>query len=328
MAQPAGIGRLAAQASQNANAIRELRLLAMPELARIPGVEQVPLPRYVSPRERTDIMRGLAQRRPQIMSDVARGLQAGADKWYHAEPIRQQFIYELGNELGDERYKLFADMMAATSSSAPVVPNIRKASYYMREALEDRLPVNDVVDYRDAVSWVRENPPPSGYGSVGRGMDAHWVMRYLRGDQFDDLLAAGAAHKVPSFGENIRGNLMPWTGDRHEAARFGVPAKVVKGQLEKQPLPPAAYPSAEALSSKWAREVGLMPAEFQSARWLGGADRTGVRSTDPSLAHALETAVFNQAQRTGQSPDVVLREFVRGGGLLGILAAPSVEGGE
>jgi hypothetical protein len=304
-----------------ADQIRKLRLLAMEDIAPIPGVEQAPLERYVSSAPLSEIRQGLARRKPQIVSDVHRGMSQGAHRWYHNEPVRQQFIYELGEDEGNRRFQLFADMVAGTSSSAPVVPNIRKASYYMRNFLDDRLPVDDVRSYKDAVSYVRENPPPAGYGSVGQAMDAHWVMKYLRGEQFDDLATAGAAHKVPSFGENIRGNLMPWTGDRHEAARFGVPARLVKGKLEKQPLPANAYPHAEALSSKWANELGLMPAEFQSARWMGGAERTGVRSNDPSFSHALETAVFNQAARTGQSPEVILRDFVRGGGLLAVPAA-------
>lgn len=314
MAQPLGKQSL----SKLDGLIDRLRLLQMDTLAPIPGVEQTPLLRYTSPRERTDVMRGFSQRRPQIMADVARGMSADAHRWYHSEPIRQQFIYELGEQQGDERFKLFADMMAGTSSSAPVVPNIRKASYYMREGLEGRLPFADVVSYDDAKKWVKSNPPPSGYGSVGQAMDAYWAMKYLRGEQFGDLMKASAAHKVPSFGENIRGNLMPWTGDRHEAARLGMPAKVVGGKLEKQPLPPAAYPVAESLARKWAAELGLMPAEFQSARWMGGAERTGVRSNDPSLPHALETAVLNQSKRTGEDPAAVLRNFIRGGGLLSV----------
>lgn len=318
------MGRLDQLATSATDAIRELRLLEMPNLAPIPGVEQVPLTRYSSPRARTDVMRGFSQRKPQIMADVARGMQNDAHRWYHGEPIRQQFIYELGDQAGNERFNLFADMMAGTSSSAPVVPNIRKASYYMREGLEGRLPFDDVVSYDDAKKWVKANPPPEGYGSVGQAMDAYWAMKYLRGEQFDGLLTASAAHKVPSFGENIRGNLMPWTGDRHEAARLGMPAKVVDGKLEKQPLPPAAYPVAEGLARKWAGEIGLMPAEFQSARWMGGAARTGVRSTDPSLPHALETAVMNQARRTGEDPGVVLRNFIRGGGLLALPAAAGI----
>lgn len=313
-----------------ADAVRELRLLEMPTLAPIPDVPQTPLERYVSPRAANAIQQGLSRRRPQIMQDAVRGMSQGAHQWYFNEPVRQQFIRELGEKAGNERFRLFADMVAATSSSAPVVPNIRKASYYMREALEDRLPLGEVEGYRDAVDYVRAHGVPDGYGSVGQAMDLHWALRYLRGQQFDDLTSAGAAHKVPSFGENIRGNLTPWTGDRHEAARFGVPPVMRKGKLEKQPLPPAVYPHAERLSQKWAAELGLAPAQFQSARWMGGAERTGVKSNDPSFPHAVEKAVMQQAVRTGQKPEVVLRDFIRGGGLLAALLAPAASdtGGE
>jgi hypothetical protein len=305
-----------------------LRLLAMDDVSPIPDVPQKPLDRYVSAAPLSEIRQGLAARKPQVMSDVMRGMQADAHRWYHNEPVRQQFIHELGDAAGNERFNQFADMVAATSSSAPVVPNIRKASYYLRQRLDNALPVDDVGSYRDAVQYVRDTGVPEGYGSVGQAMDLHWALKYLRGQQFDDLLSAGASHKVPSFGENIRGNLAPWTGDRHEAARLGVPPRVVKGKLEKQPLPSNAYPHAEKLASKWANEVGLSPAEFQSARWMGGADRTGVRSSDPSFSHALETAVMQQAARTGQRPEVVLRDFIRGGGLLAAPAAVSMQEGE
>lgn len=302
-----------------------LKLLEMSELAPVQGVAQAPLERYVSPRAATAIQQGLARRKPQIMQDVVRGMSQGAHQWYFNEPVRQQFVRELGDELGNRRFNLFADMVAATSSSAPVVPNIRKASYYMREALEDRLPLADVGGYRDAVDYVRKHGVPEGYGSVGQAMDLHWALRYLRGEHFDDLTSAGAAHKVPSFGENIRGNLTPWTGDRHEAARFGVPPVLRKGVLEKQPLPPAVYPHAERLASKWAGELGIAPAQFQSARWMGGAAKTGVKSNDPSFPHALEKAVLQQAARTGQKPNVILRDFIRGGGLLSGLLATEEE---
>jgi hypothetical protein len=297
-----------------------LTLLQMDRVAPIPGVPQVPLPRYVSSAPLSEIRQGFASRKPQVMEDVLRGLQDGAHQWYHNEPVRQQFIYELGDTLGNQRFNDFADMVAATSSSAPVVPNIRKASYYLRQRLNGALPVNSVDNYRDAVNYVRTNGVPQGYGSVGQAMDLHWALKYLRGQQFDNLMTAGAAHKVPSFGENIRGNLMPWTGDRHEAARLGVPARVVQGEMQKQPLPSNAYPHAEQLVKKWSGEVGLAPAEFQSARWMGGAEKTGVKSSDPSFSHALETAVRQQAARTKRSPEEVLKEFIRGGGLLAVPA--------
>ena len=324
MADP--IGRIDAAGRAIAGLLKAnppLRLLEMGSLARIPGVPQTPLPRYISPRAANAIQQGLSRRRPQIMQDAVRGMSQGAHEWYFNEPVRQQFIRELGEEVGNERFNLFADMVAATSSSAPVVPNIRKASYYMREALDGRLPVDEVEGYRDAVTYVREHGVPEGYGSVGQAMDLHWALRYLRGEQFDDLLSAGAANKVPSFGENIRGNLRPWTGDRHEAARFGVPPLIKDGKPEKQPLPPAVYPHAERLSQKWASELGLEPAQFQSARWMGGAAKTGVKSNDPSFPHAVEKAVLQQAARTGQRPGVVLRDFIRGGGLLSALLAPA-----
>jgi hypothetical protein len=70
--------------------------------------------------------------------------------------------------------------------------------------------------------------------------------------------------------------------------------------------------------------VGMAPAQVQSARWMGGAPFTGVDSLDPSFPHALEGTVRAQAERLGETPEWVLREFIRNGGLLAVPGAMAV----
>lgn len=302
----------------------KLQLLEMPNAAPIPGVRQAAMPRYQTTRPPSDVELGFPSRRRAVLQDVERGLANDAHRWYHAEPVRNQFIKELGEEAGNREYNLFVDMVAGTSSAAPVVPNIRKASWYRQKALEGLLP-DDINTMAASREWLMDNPVPEGYGSVAQGNDVLWSSRFLSGPQAWRAAEPGASHKILSFNQNLRGNLRPWTGDRHEAARLGVPAvrNARTGLMEKGMLTPNQYVAAERMMKRIGDSVGLEPAEVQSARWMGGAGRTGVRSGDPTFNHALETAVLQQAERTGRKPEHVLREFIRNGGLLAVPVAAS-----
>jgi hypothetical protein len=301
-----------------------LNLMEMREVAPVVGVEQAPISRYQSSLPMTDVQAGFGNRRKTILRDVERGMEQGTHAWYHNEPLRQQFIYELGEAEGNRQFDLYTAMVAGTSSAAPVRSNIRKASWYRQKALEGLLP-SDIDSKAAAADWLADNPPPPGYGSVARHNDVMWASRFLGGDQLHRASQPGASHKILSFRENLRGNMQPWTGDRHEGARLGVPQvwnkrekAYVKGQLT-----PNDYVVAERMMSRLADKAGLSPAELQSARWMGGADVTGVESGDPTFPHAMEAAAALQGVRTGETPEWTLRNFIRNGGLLSIpLAMP------
>lgn len=303
-----------------------LSLLEMSEVAPVVGAAQAPIQRYQTIRGPSDVQQGFADRQRTILRDVERGVQDGAHRWYHNEPVRQQFIYELGEDEGNRQFDFFTAMVAGTSSAAPVKQNIRKASWYRQQALDGLLP-DDIDTQAAAEDWIAANPPPAGYGSVARNNDALWASRFLSGEQAHRALEPGAAHKILSFRENLRGNLAPWTGDRHEGFRLGVPTKwnarektMVKGQLT-----PNEYVAAEQMMARLANKAGLSPAELQSARWMGGADATGVESGDPTFSHALEATVMEQAERMGESPEWVLRNFIRNGGLLAVPGAMAAQ---
>lgn len=306
-----------------------LSVLEMREVAPVAGVEQAPLRRFQTTRAPSDVQLSFPNRRRTILRDVERGMLDGTHAWYHNEPVRQQFITELGEDEGQRQFDLFTAMVAGTSSAAPVKQNIRKASWYRQQALEGLLP-DDIDSKAAAQEWLADNPPPQGYGSVARNNDAMWASRFLAGDQLYRAAEPGASHKILSFRENLRGNLMPWTGDRHEGYRLGVPMKwnprekaYVKGQLT-----PNEYVAAERMMADLAKRSGLSPAELQSARWMGGAEKTGVESGDATFSHALEAAVKDQAVRMGETPEWVLRNFIRNGGLLavpGAMAAADTE---
>jgi hypothetical protein len=308
-------------------ALPPLKLLEMSAVAPIPGVPQVDIARYMTARQPSAVQMGFPARRRAIARDVERGLEQGADLWYHNEPVRQQFIYELGDAEGNRQFDLFASMVAGSSSSAPVRPNIRKASWYRQKALEGLLPAN-INSMSEAADWLAANPPPQGYSSVARNNDALWASRLLGGDMLEMAMSPGASHKILSFNQNLHGNLRPWTGDRHEGARLGVPERwnARENSWQKGALTPNEYVAAEKMMQRMADRYGIAPAELQAARWIGGADKTGVKSTDPTFSHALEATVMEQAKRMKESPEWVLRNFIRNGGLLSLPAlAPQAQ---
>jgi hypothetical protein len=302
-----------------------LTLLEMSDLAPIPGVPQVPIQRYETTRSPSAIQESFPDRRRIILRDIERGVSQGADQWYFNEPVRQQFISELGEVEGSRQYDLFAKMMAGSSSAAEVRPNIRKASWYRQQALQGLLPPG-MDSKADATDWIKSNRPPSGYGSVAQTNDALWTSRLLAGDQLWRAALPGQPHKILTFDQNLRGNLASWTGDRHEGARLGVPEvwDAREKKWEKGQLTPNEYVAAEKMMQGIADQVGLAPAQVQSARWMGGAPFTGVDSLDPSFPHALEGTVRAQAERLGETPEWVLREFIRNGGLLAVPGAMAV----
>jgi len=299
-----------------------LRFLPLESVEPIPGVPQEPIVRYLTTRPPSDVQEGFRSRARTVMRDVDRGVSQGAHRWYHNEPVRRAFVEELGDEAGQSQYDLFASMVAGSSSASDVRKNIQKASWYRQQALEGNLePGIETAD--DAVAWLADNRPPAGYGSVASINDALWTSRFLSGPQTWRAAEPGAAHKILSFDQNLRGNLAPWTGDRHEAARLGVPAvwNSREKAWSKGMLTPNEYVAAERMMQRMAARAGLQPAELQSARWMGGAKATGVESKDPSFSHAFEAVLSDRAARSGQSPERVLRAFIRDGGLLSVPAA-------
>lgn len=299
----------------------DLQLMQMREVAAIPDVPQLPIQRYQTTRPPSDVQLGFGNRVRTLLRDVERGMTKGAHEWYSNEPTRQQFIYELGSP-GDQEYGRFADFVAATSSSAPVRENTRKGSWFRQQALEGLLPTG--IDTQEhALEWLADHRPPKGYGSLATINDVLWASRYLSGDQSWRAMQPGSPHKILSFSHNLRGNLRPGTLDRHEGFALGVPMRMNRhGVMEKGALTPNEYVAAEPLYQRLADQIGIAPAQFQAARWIGGARRTGVRSAiDPTFNHAVEHLARERAAEMGETPEWVLRNFIRNGGLLAVPAA-------
>lgn len=163
----------------------------LPETPQASLVRTVP-PRGVSPRlqramDNPDVLEGMRD-------SIRRGIEMGADKWYHTEPIRQAFVKELGEEAGAERFRRFMDYVAATSPRSDVSTNIRNASYYYT---------------KEGVPLAKEDLVYP-YGHVAQNL-------HLQNAQTiqDGGFNIFKNPKPASFSENLQGNLAPVTVDTH-----------------------------------------------------------------------------------------------------------------
>jgi hypothetical protein len=150
-------------------------------------------PRLVRAMENEEVVNG-------IRDSIKRGMEMGADKWYHTGAIRDAFIKELGEDQGAAAFKNYMDMVSATSPRSDVSTNIRNASYYYMNAdkgLPDSLPYP--------------------YGHVAQN---------LHRQNFDTVMREGYDRarnpKPEAFSANLQGNLVPVTVDTHAFRNIGI----------------------------------------------------------------------------------------------------------
>jgi hypothetical protein len=170
-------------------------------------VEQKPLPRYAPPRgisPRLQDALGNKQVIDGIRASIERGMELGADKWYHNNPILEAFVQELGDDTGRRSFKEYMDYVAATSPRSDVSTNIRNASYY----------------YANSQKGV-EKPLPYPYGHVAQNLHIQNAER-IRADGGWDVYKNP---KPASFSENLQGNLEPGTIDTHAFRNIGMRTK-------------------------------------------------------------------------------------------------------
>lgn len=242
-----------------------------------------------------------AFRNPLWEQDVRRGVGLRGHLWYPSDQILASAIQALGPEQGRAAFEEWAQLMGPTSLQTSPPQNLRNAGYRY------------VIAPETATADLGRQGPP--------GFRALYPT--LQGEVLANLRRSGALDpfkypKISRYSENIMGNWQPATLDVHEARRLG--------QLGSQmtPDPTAYYGPAESLYQTRAEEMmneGFLPvpagmsptAAAQSARWVGGADATGVRggaaSASRSLADLFARSIFRTHVATGQTPEEVARLF-------------------
>lgn len=253
-------------------------------------VEQAPLPRHPAPRgEPALVAQAYAPENvDRLRQMIESGVEQGGDTWYHLQDLRDKWVGELGDEAGNAAFDRFAAHIAATSPRSNVPTNLKRAGFLQHRYLNDA-----TVD-------VPPEAFPAGYGHM-----AHRTAHAPMLQDIDQGLPIGngiSRPKATSFYENVRGNYEPLTADSHHnlavTGRSGSPTG-------------AQYPFLEQRAGALGREMGLSPAETQSAMWVGAKDLTGVHDAR-GLPEGMNQRVARTAEHFNIPEEEALRGFMRG----------------
>lgn len=243
------------------------------------------------------------ENKKRIKGLVERGIERGGDKWYHTGGIKDAFVKQLGPEEGSRRFDLFMDYGAALSPRSKVESQLKRASVLMKKHLEG-----------DEVSTISHEDFPEGYG--------HMATNTAQRPAIERLFETGAVGdpidqpKISAYAANQKGNYAPLTADTHNF-------EILSGMKRS----PSAneYAFVEDWQREIADEMGLDPAEFQAALWVGADEITGVADSR-NLTAAMNQRIAATAEKHGISEEEALEKFIEGEVLLNQLL-PALMGG-
>lgn len=302
-------------------------------LHEVPDVPQFDLPRYVPKKGVSDRTKDIVGDRgvfDKVASIVQSGKEMGGDKWYNAEPLRQEFVHHHGEDEGNRRFRKYMDFIAASSPRSSVPENIRNASYYYHLAATGQ-GMPKVGD---------KNPQP--YGHMAQKLHQLNAQR-VSGAGWDPLNNP----KPASFVENLVGNQRPGTIDTHafrlpamvaEDPRFletalvskkggdkrNIQKEVASGQMSMadalkqgsawQAVPKDnEYGALEDFYRRVGKELGLTTAQTQASAWVGGGKLTGLASDESKpFLRFLEDRIRLTADKRKMDPKDVMKGFIKG----------------
>jgi hypothetical protein len=253
----------------------------------------------------------------------------GGKKWYNNEPLREEFVQELGLDQGNKDFGLYMDYVSGSSPRSRVPANVNNGSFYY---------------YLDKQGLPLPEKNPAPYGHMAQ-KNHRTNAETIRNGGWDLMTHP----KPPSFKENLTGNQLPGTIDAHafklpamlsEDPRFlaGSDRTVDKNKVATTLYPKRMFESGE-LSMKdalkrpqfWegapnkneygamegmyqdiARRKGLSTAQGQASGWIGGGDITDLGSSADPFLGVFEQKIRSTADKTGMQPRDVLRQFIRG----------------
>jgi hypothetical protein len=270
-------------------------------MRRVPDVPQFNLDRYAPPRgvpERTTALADKANVK-RVNEVVKKGAEMGGLEWYNTEQLLDAFKAELGAQKGAAAYSQYMDLVAATSPRSKVGENARNASYYYTlaqrgEPLPARAPDGSLVA-----------PLPSPYGHIAQRLHVQNADNVLNNGGWPVMQNP----KPASFSQNLQGNQMPVTVDTHNARLWNMVDS--KGRPVDMPSN-TEYGFMERLQQEQAAKMGMSPAQYQASAWVGGGAETGLKSSADPFLKVFESRVNLTAQKTGLSPEEVLKRTIRG----------------
>lgn len=200
-----------------------------------------PYPRYV-PKNTPERMARLEARiadpndpiRGMFDNYIERGRNLGGEDWYNTEELRDWFVSELGEQVGDQQWREYMELIGTTSTGAKVPQNIRFASFYRalspadRAAVAQRVKDTGVTPAKAAGELgidVPNMPDNFGYGHIKQRNQAGNVVNQTAGLWSREIPAevTGAARtkmlqanpKVKGFGNDLLGDDTNIAADMH-----------------------------------------------------------------------------------------------------------------
>jgi hypothetical protein len=334
------------------------------ETHRVPEVEQRDLSRidpYGGRRKGLPAHITAAIEDPELAAKLRfvaeKGANAGGAYWYNAEPLRLAFVKELGEQEGNEIFKRYMSIVGATSAGSEVGQNVRAGSYYhFKERAGE--PVQSSKDLISPYGHKMQQAHVSGYrglGEHGEGttlnpetqpkrssfvenlggnqqpvtIDKHNVRLIAMLSKNPEFLNTTTVADVnyPKLGI-VKGESRNWR-DEVKSGRITMDQAIEHPHMWQDTPDPVHYGALEAWQQKLAKEMGLTPAQFQAALWVGGGRVTGLRSLPTSFMGIVENRLAQTAQKRGITPQQALQDWITnkapllsvgaaGGGLLGI----------
>jgi hypothetical protein len=188
------------------------RLFDYSRLHETPEVPQSDLERYVPLHGVPGRTQALAnpQNIERVNEAARRGADQGGREFYNTEPLREQFMSELGAKKGQAAYDTYMNLVGATSPRSKVSDNIRTAGYYYMRSAQGLPPP---VAMWDGTKWTLAEPPPYPWGHIAQGLHGKKVKEVSEQGGLQPLTNP----KTASFVQNLGGNQRPVTIDRHNA---------------------------------------------------------------------------------------------------------------
>lgn len=305
----------------------------------------VEIPRYEPPRGAPGYMQRLAANQKaydQVLRWAKQGMSEEGLGWYNTEALRNEFIKEFGEDVGQKNYEKYIDLVAATSAGAKTPANAKIASYYYQQAVRGEPAVKP--------------PKGSGYGHKAQNLHFKNAAEILAGGSLDPI----ANPKRYTFGENLKGNWDYATVDKHNVRAFAIASKdpefvntrladpkqtpkpswwkeakygewnpeefnprqfITENKIKWDKIPATWFKEApsktdykafEDLNRRLAKDLGLSPAAAQAALWLGAGQATGLGSPPVAFMKILEGRLAETAKKRKITREQALKDFIRG----------------
>lgn len=226
------------------------------------------------------------------------GLGLGGLEWYNTQQLFDRFTGELGPEQGERAFRRFMDMIAATSPGSNVSTNIKLGSNFFSMAEQGQITP-------EILRGGRLELAPGYKHRFQSSLNAK-AARILEEGGLNPV----ADPKTARFGAALSGNYANVPVDLHISRGLGLTNTAGK-PLE---VPESwQYGAVEDLLRQEAERVGVTPAQYQAAAWLGMGDKTGVASgSRSSFLAILEERLGRTAKRRGTTKEKALRALIRG----------------